>query len=97
MELLDICITTKYLQSEDIFYQKVDGMAMRSSLSPPVSSRSIFVGKSEEIALDTADHKPARHLRPVDDTLEVWPRASATLQQFLIPCVLLVLVSEDKD
>jgi hypothetical protein len=37
----------------------------------------------EEIALDTADFKPTKWLRYVDDTFPVWPHGPAKLQQFL--------------
>jgi hypothetical protein len=37
----------------------------------------------EEIALDTADHKPAKWLRYFDNTFMVWPHGPARLQQFL--------------
>jgi hypothetical protein len=37
----------------------------------------------EDIALNTADRKPAKWLRYVDDTFVVWPHGPARLQQFL--------------
>jgi hypothetical protein len=37
----------------------------------------------EEMALDTADHKPAKWLRYVDNTFVVWLHGPARLQQFL--------------
>jgi hypothetical protein len=55
MELLDICLTTTYFQFQDKFYQQKEGIAMAKS--PVVSN--MFMEHSEEIALDTADHKPA--------------------------------------
>jgi hypothetical protein len=61
MELLDIYVTTIYFQFEDKFYQQKEGMAMGNSLFPVVSN--IFMDNFEEIALDTADHKPAKWLR----------------------------------
>jgi hypothetical protein len=54
---------------------------MGNSLTSVVSN--IFVEHFEEIALDTADHKPANRLRYVEDTFVVWPHESARLQQFL--------------
>jgi hypothetical protein len=81
MELLDICLTTTYIQFEDKFYQQNEGVAMGSSLSPVVSN--VFMEHFEEIALDTADHKPAKRLRYVNDTFVVWPHGPASLQQFL--------------
>jgi hypothetical protein len=56
-------------------------MAMRNSLSLVVSNT--FTEHSEETALDTADHKPTKWLRYVDDTFVVWPHQPARLQKFL--------------
>jgi hypothetical protein len=36
----------------------------------------------EKISLDTADYKPAKRPRYVDDNYEVWPHGPAKLQQF---------------
>jgi hypothetical protein len=80
MELLDICLTTTYFHFHDKFYQQKEGRTMGYSLYPVVSN--IFIEHSEEIALDTADHKPAKWFRYVDDTLVVWPHGPAKLQQF---------------
>jgi hypothetical protein len=77
MELLDICLTATYFQFEDKFYQQKEGM----ELSPMVSN--IFMEYSEEIALGTADHKPAKWLRYVDETFVVWSNGPAKLQRFL--------------
>jgi hypothetical protein len=66
MELLDICLTTTYFQFDDKFYQQKEGMAMGNSLLLVVSN--LFIENSEEAALDTADHKPTKWLRYVDDT-----------------------------
>jgi hypothetical protein len=77
MELLDICLKTMYFQFEDTFDQQKEGMAVGNSLSPVVSN--IFMEHSEEIALDTANYKPAKLLRYVDDTFVVWPHGPATL------------------
>jgi hypothetical protein len=52
MELLKICLTTACVQFEDKFNQQKEGMAMGNSLSP--------MEQFKEIALDTADHKPAK-------------------------------------
>jgi hypothetical protein len=37
----------------------------------------------EEIALDTANYKPAKWFRYVDDTFMIWPHGPPKLQQFL--------------
>jgi hypothetical protein len=76
MELLDICLTTTYLQFEDKFCQQKEGMAMGNSLSPVLSN--VFMGHFEEIALDTANQKPAKWLRYVDETFMVWPHRPAS-------------------
>jgi hypothetical protein len=80
-ELWDICLTSTYFQFENKFYQQKEGMAMGNLPSPVVSN--IFMEHSEETALDTADHKPAKSLRYVDDTFVVWPHGPARSQQFL--------------
>jgi hypothetical protein len=56
-------------------------MAMGSSLSPVVSN--IFMEHFEELALDSAQHKPSLWLRYVDDTFVVWPHGPEQLQNFL--------------
>jgi hypothetical protein len=53
---------------------------MGNSLSPVVSN--IFMEHFEDIALDTAEYKPAKWLRYVDDTFVVWSHGPARLQQF---------------
>jgi hypothetical protein len=75
--LLDICPTTTYFQFEDKFYQQNEGTAMGISLSPVVSN--IFIEHFEEIALDTADFKPAKWLRYIDETFVVWSLGPAKL------------------
>jgi hypothetical protein len=59
------------------FYQQKEGMAMGNSVSPLLSS--IFMGHFEEIAFDTADHKPAKWLRYIDNTFLVLPHGPARL------------------
>jgi hypothetical protein len=48
-------------------------MAMKNSL--PLVASNKFMKQFEEMALDTADHKPH-----VNDTLKVWPHGAARLQ-----------------
>jgi hypothetical protein len=69
MELLDICLKTTNFQFYGKFYQQKDGMAMGNSLSLVVSN--IFMEYFEEIALETADYKPAKWLRYVNDTFVI--------------------------
>jgi hypothetical protein len=56
-------------------------MAMGKSLAPVV--RNIFMEHFEEVALDTADHKPAKWIRHVDDNFGVWQHGPERLLQFL--------------
>jgi hypothetical protein len=58
MELLDICVKTTYFQFEDKFCQQKEGIAMGNSLYLVVSN--IFMEHFEDIALGTADYKPAK-------------------------------------
>jgi hypothetical protein len=44
---------------------------------------NIFMEHSEETAVDTADHKPAKWLIYVNNTFVVWPHGPAGLQQFI--------------
>jgi hypothetical protein len=81
MELLGICLTTTYFQIEDKFYQQKEGMAVGNS--PSLVVNNIFMEHFREIALDTADHKPAKWLRYFDNSLMVWPHTLARWQQFL--------------
>jgi hypothetical protein len=58
-------------------------MAMGNSLPPVVSNLLVYMEHYEETTLDTADHKPIKWLRYVDDTFMVWPHGPSRLQQFL--------------
>jgi hypothetical protein len=80
MESLDICLTTSYFQFEDKFYQQKGNMSMGNILTPLVNN--VFMKHFEDIPLDTADHKPAKWIRYVNDTFMVWPHGPARLQQF---------------
>jgi hypothetical protein len=77
MELLDICFKTIYFQ----YYQQKEGVAMGNSLSPVLSN--IFMEHFEEIAMDTAECKPANWLMYVNDTFVIWPYGPENLQEFL--------------
>jgi hypothetical protein len=56
-------------------------MVMGNSLS--LADSNSFLEHCEEIALDTAYHKPPKWLKYVDDTFTVWPHGPVRLQQFL--------------
>jgi hypothetical protein len=45
--------------------------------------QGMAVGNSLICLWNTADHKPTKWLRYVDDTFAVWPHGPARLQQFL--------------
>jgi hypothetical protein len=81
MKLLDICLTTSYFQFGDKFYQQKEGMAMDNALSPVVNN--VFMQHFEQIALNTAEHRPAKYPRYVHDTSVVWPYGPARLQKFV--------------
>jgi hypothetical protein len=81
LQVEDICLTTTYFHFEDKFYQQKEGMAVGNLLSLVFSN--IFMEHFKEIALDTADHKPAKWFRYVDNTFVVWPHGPARLQRFL--------------
>jgi hypothetical protein len=50
---------------------------------PSPSSGKSFLSWAQSIALDTADYKPVKWLRYIDDTFMVWPHGLARGQQFL--------------
>jgi hypothetical protein len=83
MELLDKCLTTTYFQFEDKFCQQKEGIAMGKCLSPVVSN--MFMEHMGEIALDTADYKPAKWLRCVDDTFVVMATWTSRVTAISLP------------
>jgi hypothetical protein len=80
MELLEVCLRTTYFQVDDRFFQQNDGVALGSSPSPIVSN--LYLEHFENLALDSALHKPSLWLRYVDDTFVVWLRGPEQLQNF---------------
>jgi hypothetical protein len=48
-----------------------------------LGNSNIFMEHFDKIAQDTADHKPTKWLRHVDDTFVVWPHGPEKLQQSL--------------
>jgi hypothetical protein len=73
-------VNVSILGKKDKFYQQNEGVVMGNSLFLVVSN--IFMEHFEEIALDTADHKPTTWLI-CRNTFVVWSRGPARLQQFL--------------
>jgi hypothetical protein len=78
MKLLDICLKTIYFQEKDTFYHQKEGMAIWSSLS-------LVISNTDEIALDTVDHKPTKWHRYIKYTFEISLHGPARLQQFFSP------------
>jgi hypothetical protein len=81
IQLLEVCLKTKYLQVDEKFFQQKVDMAMENSLSPTVSN--IFTEHFKKLALVSAQHKPSLWLRYVEDTFLVWPHDPEHLQDFL--------------
>jgi hypothetical protein len=83
MELLDICLTTTYFQSEDKFYQQKEGKAVGKSLSPVVSN--VFMEHFEEITQDTAGLKPAKWFGFFDDTCQGFATLTSKIAAMFSP------------
>jgi hypothetical protein len=81
VELLEVCLKTTDFQADNKFFQQKIGMAVGSSQSPII--RNIFTNHFEEVALDSAQHKPSLWLQHVYDTFVVWPHGPERLQNFL--------------
>ena len=64
--LLEICLRTTYFSFRGEFYQRKDGAAMGSPVSPVVAN--IYMEMFEELALKTASHAPRIWKRYVDDS-----------------------------
>jgi hypothetical protein len=85
-----LSLTTTYFQFKDKFYQK-KSMAIGNSLSLVVSN--IVTENCEQIALDTADHKPMKWLTYVDNNFVVWPHGPADFPNFFTITAVLDLPS----
>jgi hypothetical protein len=81
MDLLDACSATTQFQFEDKFPQQKQGKTLGISLY--LVGTNIIMEHFEEIALATADHKPAKWVKYVGDIFVVWSHGPAILQEFL--------------
>jgi hypothetical protein len=70
-----------FFSFNDQFYEQTDGVAMGSLLS--LVTRKYFLEYFEEMALETATHKPLSWFRCVDDTFAIWPHGPGKLAELL--------------
>ncbi|VEN48752.1 unnamed protein product [Callosobruchus maculatus] len=74
-------LTTTYFVWDTNMYEKIEGVAMGSPLSPVVAN--LVMEKIEQAALKSAQYKPKIWLRYVDDTFVVWNHGRENLEEFL--------------
>ena len=67
--LLEFCLKNTYFSFQDQFYEKVEGAAMGSSVSPIVAN--LYMEYLEQKALSTAPNTPRFWCRFVDDTFVI--------------------------
>ena len=79
--LLHLCLTSTYFMWNGRFYEQKEGAAMGNPLSPVVAN--IYMEHFEELALESAESKPATWLRYVDDTFVIWNKGRDKLLDFL--------------
>ncbi|XP_047999702.1 uncharacterized protein LOC125236815, partial [Leguminivora glycinivorella] len=75
-KLLEHCLTSGYLLWNGEFYLQVDGVAMRSPVSPVVAD--IFMEDFEERALSLAAVQPKIFKRYADDTFTILPKSNVS-------------------
>lgn len=63
-------LTTTYFQSNNIFHEQIDGVAMGSPLSPVIAT--FYMEFFETTTLDSSPLKPKRWFLFVDDTFVLW-------------------------
>ena len=68
--LLHLCLTSTFFMWNCRFYEQMEGAAMGNPLSPVVAN--IYMEHFEELALESAEFKPATWLRYVNDTFVIW-------------------------
>ena len=67
--LLEFCPTNTYFLFQSKYYERVQGAAMGSPISPLIAN--IFIEEFEVKALSTCPHPPSLWLRFVDDTFVI--------------------------
>jgi hypothetical protein len=72
-------LTSSYFTFAGQFYEKTDGVAACSSLTPVITN---FL-KDIEMTLDRAAHKPLGWFRYVDDICVIWPHGLDRLRNLL--------------
>jgi hypothetical protein len=80
MELLNVCVSNSYFQTNDGFYEQASGTPMGGVLSPILSN--LFMDKFEEEVLNVAEVKPRLWLRYVDDVFCIWEEPMNKLLEF---------------
>ena len=81
IEMIEKVFSTTYFQLGTDFYEQTEGAAMGSPLSPVLAN--LYMEFFEEMAIDTATHKPTLWIRYVDDTFVIWTHGDSELQAFL--------------
>ena len=81
IEMIEKVLSTNYFQLGTDFYEQTEGAAMGSPLSPVLAN--LYMDFFEEMAIDTATHKPTLWIRYVDDTFVIWTHGDSELQAFL--------------
>ena len=79
--LLHLCLTITYFMWNGRFYEQKEDAAMGNPLSPVVAN--IYMEHFEELAMESAEVKPATWLRYIDDTFVVLNKGRDKLLDFL--------------
>ena len=80
-KLLHLCLTSTYFMWNGRSYEQKEGATMGNPLSPVVAN--IYMEHFEELALESAEVKPATWLCYIDDTFVVWNEGRDKLLDFL--------------
>ena len=79
--LLHLCLTSTYFIWNGRFYEQEEGAAMGNPLSPVVAN--IYMEHFKELALESAEFKPATWFHYVDDNFVVWNEGRDKMLDFL--------------